>query len=130
MVLSSWLIILAGIDRYCISSRNIHRCRLSSLKHARYSVQLTTLIISAMYSHIFGLFTIEQLTTGPYCYAQAGTYRIFYDFLYFATYSRAPPIVMIIVGLETFHNIHQMRGQIAPMNTANTNVHQLRKRDR
>jgi hypothetical protein len=80
-----------------------------------------------MYSHIFGLCIIEQLTTTPYCYAQAGTYRIFYDFFYFATYSFAPLIVMVIVGLRTFYNIHQMRGQIAPMNTANTNVHQLRK---
>jgi hypothetical protein len=37
---------------------------------------------------------------------------------------------MVILGLGTFYNIHQMHGQIAPMNTANTNVHQLRKRDR
>jgi hypothetical protein len=85
---------------------------------------------SYVFSYLYSLFTIEQLTTTPYCYAQAGTYRIFYDFLYFATYSFTPLIVMVIVGLRTFYNIHQMRRQIAPMNTANTNVHQLRKRDR
>ena len=114
MVLSSWFIILAGIDRYCISSRDVHRRRLSNLKYSRYLVVLTTLIVLAAYSHVLVLFTIEQLTTGPYCYAQAGAYRIFYDFFYFATFSFTPPIIMIIVGLATLHNIHQTRVQVVP----------------
>jgi hypothetical protein len=89
-----------------------------------------TLIVSAMYSHIFGLFTIEQLATGLYCYAQAGAYRIFSDFLYFATFSFTPPMMMVIVGLGTFYNIHKIRKQVTPLTTGNTNIRQLRKRDR
>jgi len=130
LVLSSWFIILAGIDRYCISSRHVHRRRLSNLKYARYLVALTPLIVLAMYSHALVLFTIQQLPTGPYCYARDGAYRIFYDFFYFATFSFTPPILMIIVGLGTFYNIHQMRRQIVPTTGNNINVYQLRKRDR
>jgi hypothetical protein len=130
MVLSSWFIILAGIDRYCISSRDANRRRLSNLKYARYLVALTTLIVLVIYSHALVLFTIQQLPTGPYCYARVGAYRIFYDFFYFATYSFTPPIVMVIVGLGTFYNIHQIGVQIVPTTGINTNIHQLRKRDR
>jgi hypothetical protein len=130
MVLSSWYIILAGIDRYCISSRNVHYRRLSNLKYSRYLVVLTTLIGAAIYSHVLVLFTIEQLKTGPYCYAQTGRYRIFYDFFNFATFSFTPPIVMIIIGLGTVHNIHQICAQIGPTTANNSNVHRLRKRDR
>ncbi|CAF1043918.1 unnamed protein product [Adineta ricciae] len=130
MVLSSWLTILAGIDRYCISSRSAHRRQQSNLKNSRYLVAVTAFIILAGYSHALGLFTIEQLRTGPSCYAQAGTYRVFYDFFYFATYSFTPPIVMIGVGLATYYNIHQLRSHIAPMSNNEKNHSYLRKRDR
>jgi hypothetical protein len=130
MTLASWFIILAGIDRYCISSRNVHRRQLSNLKYARYLTALTTFIFLAAYSHVFALFTIEQLQTGPYCYAQAGAYRVFYDFFYFATFSFTPPIVMVIVGLGTFYSIQKIHAQVGPQATNQTNTNQLRKRDR
>jgi hypothetical protein len=130
MALSSWFTILAGIDRYCISSRNVHRRQLSNLKYSRYLAALTAFIGLVAYSHVLGLFTIEQLKTGPYCYAQAGAYQIFYDFFYFATYSFTPPIIMIIVGLATLHNIHQTCVQVEPAITNQVNVYRLKKRDR
>ena len=37
---------------------------------------------------------------------------------------------MIIVGLATFHNIHQSRAQIDPIVINDRNINQLRKRDR
>ena len=83
MTLASWLTIMAGIDRYCISSRNVRRRQFSTLKNAYYLAASTIFVGAALYSHVFALFTIEQLPTGPYCYAQAGTYRVFYDFFYF-----------------------------------------------
>jgi len=130
MVLSSWFIILAGIDRYCISSRDALRRRLSNLKYARYLVALTTFVVLVLYSHALVLFTIQQLPTGPYCYARDGAYRIFYDSLYFASYSFIPPILMIIIGLGTFYNIHQIHVQVVPTIGNNINVYQLRRRDR
>ncbi|CAF3052484.1 unnamed protein product [Rotaria sp. Silwood2] len=131
MVLSSWFTISAGIDRYWLSSRNAQRRRLSNLKYARYLVVLTTLIGSALYCHVFVMFTIEQLSSGPYCYAQIGTYRIFYDMFYVTTFAFIPPIVMIIVGLATVYQIHRSRLHVRPLTmNNNTNASQLRKRDR
>jgi hypothetical protein len=128
--LSSWFTVLAGTDRYCVSSRNVRRRQLSNLKYSRYLVVLTTIIGLAAYSHVLGLFTIEQLTTGPYCYAQSGAYQIFYDLFYFANYSFIPPIIMIIVGLATLHNVNQTRVRVEQVTTYQMNVNQLRKRDR
>ena len=112
MSLSSWFTILAGIDRYCISSRHARRRQISNRRFACRSVAVATGLGVVLYSHVFGLFTIEQLKSGPYCYAQTGTYRIFYDFLYFACYSFTPPLLMIVVGLGTVNNIHRMRQQV------------------
>ena len=130
MVLSSWFTVLAGIDRYCISCRDHQRRQLSNRRYARYSVLLTTLICLALYSHVLGLFRIEQLQTGPECYARIGIYRIFYDFLYFATFSFTPPILMIFIGLATFRNIHHSRMRVNPNGIPLPNGTQLNKRDR
>ncbi|UJR22988.1 hypothetical protein I4U23_026015 [Adineta vaga] len=130
MVLTSWFTILAGIDRYCVSSKHVHRRQLSNLKYSRYLVCLTVFIGLIGYSQVLGMFIIEQIKTGPSCYARAGTYRIFYDFFYFATFSFTPPIMMIIVGLGTFHNVQLSRTRINPTETNTQNMNQLKKRDR
>ncbi|CAF0852573.1 unnamed protein product [Adineta steineri] len=130
LFLSIWFVTLAGIDRYCVSSRNIRRRQLSNVKYARYIVVLTTLFFLVLYCHELVFFTIEQLSTGPFCYAQSGTYRIFHDFLYFVVYCLIPPIIMIIVGFGIVYNIHQARGQIHPLTTNNMNTNQLRKNNR
>ena len=135
IALSSWFYILAGVDRYCLSSRDANRRQFSTLKHARILVALATCICFLLYAHVLGLFEIEQLKSGPYCYARAGTYRLFYDFMRFATFSFTPPILMTIVGLATIHNIRQARKQVVPISVAgttatSTNIIQMRKRDR
>lgn len=103
---------------------------MSHFKHACYSTVLVTLIGLASYSHVLILFNIEQRQSTPVCYAHTGIYQILYDFIYFATYSFIPPILMMIVGLGTFRNIHQTRRRIESVGTVNGTFHHLRKRDR
>lgn len=132
LALGSWLIVLACVDRYCISSRHATRRHYSSLKNARISVALATLIASTMYIHALVLFTIEKTPVGPICYAQSGTYRVFYDFLFFATFSFTPPILMVIVGLATFYNIIRARETASPQMplAVSKNMIHLHKKDR
>lgn len=130
LTLSSWFTLLAGIDRYCVSSPDHQRRRLSNRKYARFLIFVTTMIFLILYSHVLGLYKIEQSPTGPNCDAQDGAYRIFYDFFYFATFSFTPPILMIIVGLATFRNIRQIRARVNPQGTASANASLLKKRDR
>jgi len=128
-VLSSWFLVLASIDRFCISSRNIRLRNFSNLIIARRTVVIATCICLLLYSHVLGLFEIQQLSTGPYCYAQVGSYRIFYDFLFFASFSFTPPILMVIIGLATVRSIRLARVRVT-ITTPTTNVGQLNKKDR
>ncbi|UJR17741.1 hypothetical protein I4U23_004639 [Adineta vaga] len=130
LFLGIWFVVFASVDRYYVSSRNVHRRRLSNLKYAHYLIVFTIVICLISYSHALVLFTIEQLKSGPFCYAQVGIYRVFHDFFYFAIFSFTPPMIMIIVGFATFYNIHQSGVQIRSTTMHSTNPHQLRRKDR
>ncbi|CAF1638785.1 unnamed protein product [Adineta ricciae] len=136
LAISSWSIVLAGIDRFCISSRQVRRRQFSTLKHTQVATVILIIICCIIYSHVLILFTIEQTSTGRTCYAQSGSYRVFYDFFFFATYSFTPPILMVLLGLGTLRNILQARSSIKPQETNATarasiqqNVH-VQKKDR
>jgi len=125
--LSSWFLVLASIDRFCISSRNIRLRNFISLIIARRSVVIATCICFLLYSHVIGLFEIEQLKSGPYCYARVGSYRVFYDFLFFSSFSFLPPILMMIIGLATVRNIRLARVRVV---VTNATAGQLNRKDR
>ncbi len=108
------------VSCFCISSRNIRLRNFSNLIIARRTVVIATCVCLLLYSHVLGLFKIQQLSTGPYCYAQVGSYRIFYDFLFFASFSFTPPILMMIIGLATVRNIRLARVRVTI--TTKTNV--------
>jgi len=127
-VLSSWFLVLASIDRFCISSQSIRLRKFSHLAIARRAVIVASCVCLLMYIHIFGLFEIEQLQSGPYCYAKRGFYRVFYDFLFFASFSFFPPILMMIFGLATVRNILLTRTRVGI--TRPTILGQLNKKDR
>jgi hypothetical protein len=126
-VLSLWFLVLASIDRFCISSRNVHLRNFSQLLIARRTVVVATCVCLLIYIHSVGLFQIEQLKSGPYCYAKVGSYRIFYDFLFFASFSFFPPILMMIIGLATVRNIRLAR---IPNIMTRATVGQLNRKDR
>jgi hypothetical protein len=133
--LSSWFLVLASIDRFCISSRNTRLRSFSTLSIARWTIVIATVTCLLLYIHILGLFEIEQIKSGPYCYARAGTYRVLYDFLFFASFSFSPPILMMIIGLATVHNIRLARVRVTAPTSVSNNTQtkssgQLNKKDR
>ena len=134
IVLSSWFIVLAGIDRYFISSRQVNLRNLSSFKNILTLILAAISICFVLYSHVLVLFTIEQTKTGPVCYAQSGAYRVFYDFFFLITYSCTPTVLMIIIGLATLYNTIRRRDQISTTTVAQKSApakqtYRLRKRD-
>ena len=125
--LSSWFLVLASIDRFCISSRNVRLRNFSKPLTARRTVVVTSCLCFLLYIHILGLFEIQQLRSGPYCYARVGSYRIFYDFLFFSSFSFLPPILMMIIGLATVRNIRLARVRVV---VTNATAGQLNRKDR
>jgi hypothetical protein len=124
--LSSWFLVLASIDRFCITSQNVRLRKFSSLSIARRTSVVASCVCLVMYIHVLGLFEIEQLKSGPYCYAKVGFYRVFYDFLFSTSFSFLPPILMILIGLASVHNIRLARIRIV---ITRTTVSQLNKKD-
>jgi hypothetical protein len=125
--LSSWFLVLSSIDRFCISSRNAKLRQFSNLIIARRTIIVTTCIGLLLYSHVLGLFQIQQLNSGPYCFAQVGLYRLFYDFLFLTSFSLLPSILMMIIGLATVNNIRLVRVRV--FTTTKTSINQLSKKD-
>ncbi|CAF1463591.1 unnamed protein product [Adineta ricciae] len=111
---SSWLIILACIDRYLHSSTNVHRRRLSSTKVAKLSISVTIIIMFLVHVHMLVYYEIsfssdQYGNITPACFGRKGTYRTFIGFWNLIFYSFCPSILMLFFGLLTLHNLRQHR---------------------
>ncbi|CAF1256733.1 unnamed protein product [Adineta ricciae] len=129
-VVSIWLILLACIDRYFHSSSNIKLRRLSSLKMARISSSVLTLLMIVIYSHMIVYFEIANVTsqTGQAtqtCNARKGTYRSFSASWHMTLYSLCPSSLMLLFGILTVRNIHQHH-RIIPTHSDNNQRHNRR----
>ncbi|CAF4129600.1 unnamed protein product, partial [Adineta steineri] len=118
--LFSWLIVLACIDRYVISSTGeTWRRRLSSPKTAIRATIITTVVIFLIYSHMpvyFNIAAANQFGQAiPQCVAQAGTYRTFVNLWLAVIYSVIPVFCMLVFGILTLMSIRQQRRRVAPM---------------
>ena len=59
--LSSWFLVLASIDRFCLSSRHARLRKFSHLTMAKRTIIIASFICLLMYIHILGLFQIEPI---------------------------------------------------------------------
>ncbi|CAF1453436.1 unnamed protein product [Didymodactylos carnosus] len=110
--LASWCIVLACVDRFLSSSRNIHYRQFCRVKIARYVICITSLICALFYVHVLVYFNIQTNRT---CDAPPGFYGIFSDVFYLIGYSIIPPLLMCIFGVWTVCNRHNTRHrQIVP----------------
>ncbi|CAF3492710.1 unnamed protein product [Adineta steineri] len=126
-----WLILLACLDRYFHSSSNVNIRRLSSLKVARWSIPILSLIILILYSHMLVYYEIYYTTNQSgniigTCTPQKGIYRAFIGFWYMILYSLCPSLLMLLFGLLTLNNIRQHR-RVVPTISRNNQI--LRRTD-
>ena len=119
--LSLWLISLACLDRYFCSSPKATLRALSSMKLARRSICLCTLLLFIVYVHYLIYFeinsTLDQFgRSTSTCVARRGLYRTFAPLWNLIWYALLPSSVMFFFGLLTMANIRQTRRQIVPQN--------------
>ncbi|CAF1451856.1 unnamed protein product [Adineta ricciae] len=118
--LSCWLITMACIDRYLHSSPEISSRRWSSLRTAKISVALVSIIIPISYSHMFIFYNLIQLrrSTGIVVYScatQDPIYSTFINVWHLLMYSLCPSFLMLIFGCLTLKNI-RFRDRAIPQN--------------
>ncbi|CAF3336469.1 unnamed protein product [Rotaria sp. Silwood1] len=107
-----WLIALASIDRWLLSSANQQYRKMSSLKNA-YSSMLIVIIFSMMlYAQLIYCYQANLTQTPLKCYGKTEICRMTTDFSYAVITVVIPIIVMIIFGLLTISNVKNSRRRI------------------
>ena len=107
-VLSAYFIVLASLDRYCISSLNANRRKLSNIKTARWVIGFTVIFFAILYINSAILNNIDT-TDGLGCHIRSKNiyyqiYPIFRDILS----SIIAPSLMILFGLLAIFNTKQI----------------------
>jgi len=105
---------LACIDRYLHSSSNERIRRMSSLKSAKISIVILSIIISILYCHMLVYYQITYASDQfgnitPQCNSQTGIYRTFLGFWHLAMSSLFPSFLMLLFGFLTLKNVRQRR---------------------
>jgi hypothetical protein len=113
-VIPIWLIVMACIDRYLHSSSNERIRRMSSLKSAKISTGIITIIVLISYYHMLVYYEIINMSNQfgsitPQCNSQKGIYRTFLGFWHMVVSSLFPSFLMLLFGCLTLKNVRQRR---------------------
>jgi hypothetical protein len=113
-VTSIWLIVLACIDRYLHSSSSERIRRMSSLKSAKISTGIITIIVLILYFHMLVYYEIINVSNQfgsitPQCGLQNGIYRTFFGFWHLIFTSLFPSFLMLLFGFLTLKNVRKRR---------------------
>lgn len=115
-----WLITLAAIDRWLLSSTNARLRRKSTLKNAQRGIIVVIIISTILYSHVLYCYEPNLINAPSQCYGTTLTCRYVTDTCFTFVTVLIPILLMFIVSLMTIQNIRQSRRRIQPGNAPNT----------
>lgn len=110
--LATWLITLATIDRWLLSSIDIHRRRWSSLRNARIATSICAFLSICSYFHMIFCYEANQTEQPLKCYGGTEQCRLATDLTYALVTLVIPLMLMTIFGLLTISNIRQVRSRV------------------
>ncbi|CAM4829184.1 unnamed protein product [Rotaria magnacalcarata] len=107
-----WLIALATIDRWLISSTQVHRRQMSNIENVKRAIFIIVILSSISYSYM--LYCYEaNITDAPLsCYGKTETCRLVTDLMYTFVTTAIPLIIMIIFGVLTVVNVRHMHSRV------------------
>ena len=111
-------IVLASIDRYFVSSLRAKWRRCSSRKFARRLIIGNFMFWSIIYIQVLIFYEIQNGT----CSFQKGTYSLFFSIYVLIESGIIPPVMMLLFGLLTLHNIRQSRRRTNPISASTSAV--------
>ncbi|CAF3626360.1 unnamed protein product [Rotaria socialis] len=126
--IASWLLALASVDRYLISSRNAHLRQMSNMKNAFILISIISIISLLVWVESIYCFDANLVGTPQKCYAKSDACRIFNDLTQSIITTIIPSTVMLIIGLFTIRNIQQVQ-RVGPssIDTSTGNTRRNRK---
>lgn len=124
--ISSWLLALATVDRYLISSPKASLRQISTLKNTYLAFLIVTIISILVWAESIYCFDANLVGTPQKCYAKSDSCRVFNDLSQSFVTTIFPAMVMLIAGLMTISNVKKSHkvGQtsVGVSATQNTNT--------
>ena len=116
-----WLIMTAAIDRWLLSSRNLHQRQMITIRNVKRSIVASCVLCSMFYLHMFYCYEANLLDKPLRCYGRSLSCNLVTDLTYGLVTISIPLIVMMIFGLKTISNVHHSRRYVrnlAPISTS------------
>ncbi|CAF3286602.1 unnamed protein product [Rotaria socialis] len=110
--MSIWLIMLATVDRWLLSSRKGSRRNLSNLKIAKLGICTSFVLSNWFYIHMIYCYEANILDAPLKCYGKNTACRLVTDLVYGLLTILIPSIVMMSFSIMIISNIHHLRGRI------------------
>ncbi|CAF2271521.1 unnamed protein product [Rotaria magnacalcarata] len=107
-----WLILLAIIDRWLVSSTNIHYRQISTMKNAVRSIIMVVIFAIILFSHIIYCYEPNMINTPLQCYGSTIACQLVSGILFTFVTIFIPVLLMLIFGLMTINNIRHVKGRI------------------
>ncbi|CAF0965842.1 unnamed protein product [Adineta ricciae] len=107
-----WLIALATIDRWLLSSIDANYRKKSSLKNAQKGVIIVTCTSIILYAQVFYCYDANLLTAPLQCYSRTMECRLVNDLTYILMTILIPLTTTLVFGLMTISNVRQSQRRI------------------
>ncbi|UJR38677.1 hypothetical protein I4U23_031343 [Adineta vaga] len=102
-----WLILLAVMDRWLLSSINVHRRQMSTLKNAQRGIIFIIILSSLAYVQYFYCFVAIPKDYPITCYGRSILCRLIHNLEFALITVLIPSLLMITFGLMTIYNVHK-----------------------
>lgn len=133
-MMALWLITLATIDRWLLSSTNVHRRQMSKLTNARRGTLLVLLLASLFNGPIIYCYQANLIGTPQRCYGKTSLCRLYTDMLYAVGSILIPSMLMLLFSVLIIRNVRHTRQRIDMLTITKPIVHhsthRTKKKDR
>ena len=121
--MARYFLVLACIDRFAMTSANVHLRAFSRPSRARYLMSITTVFCHLIAIHLPIMITITNARCGP-----TGSYYAVYTFYLFIFFNLIPPTTMAIFGSLAYLNMKRLHSRVQPVeNVLAGNRHRHRR---
>ncbi|CAF1351589.1 unnamed protein product [Rotaria sordida] len=117
--IASWLIVLATVDRWLLSSTNVHRRQKSTLKNAQRWTTTIVILSILLYAQQLYCYEANLIDTPLKCYGKTDACRLITDSSFAVITILFPLVLMILFGLLTISNVRQSQRRIHQLQLRN-----------
>ncbi|CAF4173331.1 unnamed protein product [Adineta steineri] len=117
-----WIIVLAAIDRWLLTSTHIHRRQFSTLRNAYHGIIMAFIFSIILNVELFYCYEANVINAPSKCYGRTDTCRLITDFSYAFLTNIIPIFFMLVFGIKTILNVRHTRKRLRPENTSTTPI--------